>query len=515
MKFYANQNVRIVTVGEVHTVTALQAKSTPGAYSIFRAKEGQHYTISIEGSHGKVSGKLVCWTREHRYDKKPYSTTVPINLGKNGEIVTVPYHHSAQTGDIRIGVLFSRCSRGDYFSLKKIQFHASHERSGLYDTTEAPPISRIMKEEKLRIEKIHEDEEKSSSEEIKKVEESVAETAKSSTFVNTPEPPAKKYKTTSPCCNKVLTTKRTLYWEEPNLNKRRKIEMTVALPAKRANKIIWLALESLSRQTNITFGWELLIWEDTSNSRLKIEPFIGRLPGCQRVVYRTINPVTFGHRTGNLKGTFPLVDKWIGMAHEATDTSRIFVLHACDCYSPPKRLFIHYTHFKNRACYFSTQPRGLFFNLLTREKMFYAPYDSPTANPIKRSVTHLNMALRTCDMRKMRPRAIRAGIDGYILAHIKRLRRIRRMQAHIFHDFTVDKNSWMYGLDTDGANNISWKRKKFYKKPYTHLFHFFVPYNGFKRALKYDKPEKYLPPEVIEFILNYKKNRDAQAAKKK
>lgn len=485
MKFYANQKVRIITVGDSNTVTSLQNNSTPGVYSVFRAKEGQNYVITLYGRRGNISGKLICWTSskpavEHSWTrenlaKKSYSTSTILSINDLKETgYDIPYYHKTKTGDIRIGVLFSKCRRGDNFVIQKITFRNSHQKSAKRDTCETPVVAKT----KIKVAEKPQDIDKLTS-----------------------------YPTPSTCSNKILKTKRTLLWEEPNNSRKHKIELTVALPAKRAKKIIWLALESLRRQTNINFGWELICWEDkdTDNSQFIIESFLGKLPGCQRVIYREINPVIFGHRTGKLKGTLPLIDKWIGMASEAASTSRSIVLHACDCYSPPKRLYIHHQHFKNKNCYFSTQPRGLFFNLLTREKIFYAPFDSPTANPAKSTVTHLNMALRTSDLRTMRPAQLKSGIDGYILEHIRRLRRIHNIQNHIFHDFSIDKTNWMYGVDTDGANNISWKRKRFYKKPYDHMYHFFVPYAKFKKVMRYDKPEKYLPPEVISFLLSFKK----------
>ena len=130
-----------------------------------------------------------------------------------------------------------------------------------------------------------------------------------------------------------------------NETDKKEIELTVGLPAYRAKSIIWLALESLKNQVNINFGWELIVMEENAESKDVIESFIDKLPGCQRIILR------------NVEKKILLVDKWIGIAKDASATSRIFALQAADDYSPPKRLWIHYQHFQNRNCYMSTEHR--------------------------------------------------------------------------------------------------------------------------------------------------------------
>ena len=157
--------------------------------------------------------------------------------------------------------------------------------------------------------------------------------------------------------------------------------------------------------------------------------------------------------------------------------SKVFVKHAVDCYSSPKRLYIHYKHFKNKDCYYSTQPKGYFYNINKNKYFFYngvriEPYNWQNYfhknNIISRKISnnksiiyrgcHLNMALRTDIMKKVKlsinPK--RAGLDGYILYQIFNIINIIPSEKKIiFTDDEIDKDNWKYSLDTDGYNNIS------------------------------------------------------------
>lgn len=248
-------------------------------------------------------------------------------------------------------------------------------------------------------------------------------------------------------------------WE--NKTNPQPIVLTVALPALNAEKIIWIALRSLMYQEKVTFGWELIIWEDYGKSLNIIKSFIGKLPNCQRIVHKNINPNVEGRKMGTYKGKFLLIDKWIGMANQASATSKIFVLHAADCYSSPRRLYIHNTHFENKSCLFSTQPKGVFYNIPNGDTMVYNGY-SIDSRPLKR--THLNMALLTNDMKRIRTVEKNKGIDNYILTNVRKLNKISKSYTgHIFSDIKYDKNNWKKSLDTDGYNNISLSRKNYYK----------------------------------------------------
>ena len=175
------------------------------------------------------------------------------------------------------------------------------------------------------------------------------------------------------------------------------------------------------------------------------------------------------------------------MGKIADTNSKIFVKHAVDCYSPPKRLYIHYEHFKNAECYYSTQSRGYFYNIKEDKYFLYdgikiEPYNwnkyaKKNYNillcnkPINKSITyhscHLNMALRkqTITSLKLPKYPINSGIDGYIIFSLYiSLNLHPEDKKIIWNDSEVDKDNWCQSLDTDGYNNISLARKKYYHK---------------------------------------------------
>jgi hypothetical protein len=295
----------------------------------------------------------------------------------------------------------------------------------------------------------------------------------------------------------VIQKKVNLLWEITEKSQRKDIVMTVGLPCIKAGRSIWLALESLKRQKKVDFGWELIIWEDLSDSTRIIESFLGYFPGCQRVIHRIIDPKTDGHEKGSMMGKFPLIDKWIGIAGDSSKTSKIFVLQACDCYSSPYRLYIHNTHFKNKKCYFSTQLKGLFYNLINKKKVFYAPNISRLAKTAKKSL-HLNMAFMTKDIKNIKPIAKKSGIDAYLFRSISKMKSIKAPEKHIFFDSSVIKSNWKYSLDTDGANNISIKRLYYYDNPRGHVY--FFDYKQTKKKMGYERMDKYIPKNVIQFL---------------
>ena len=129
------------------------------------------------------------------------------------------------------------------------------------------------------------------------------------------------------------------------------ILMTVALPLRNMGKISWLALESLRRQVDPGFAWELIVYDDEAESRAICDRFIGKLPGCKRFVYKSIYPATDGRADGKFKGTVPLIDKWVGIAQDSSETSLGYVLQAGDVYSPQRMLINHFKNFKNKIKY--------------------------------------------------------------------------------------------------------------------------------------------------------------------
>jgi hypothetical protein len=184
-------------------------------------------------------------------------------------------------------------------------------------------------------------------------------------------------------CNIQFDHNKCLHWQNDLTEN---IKMTVALPIYNAkNNIAWLALKSLENQIELDFKWELIIMEENGNSIDIVKEFIGKLPNCINIIYLSLTKKIY------------LIEKWKYMALISSDSSTVFVLHAVDCYSPPKRLKIHNEHFKNKGCFFSTQCKGLFYNCKNKKKIFYNGYLREKKKNFLVS-NHLNMALRLKDI---------------------------------------------------------------------------------------------------------------------
>lgn len=288
------------------------------------------------------------------------------------------------------------------------------------------------------------------------------------------------------------------------------IYMTVALPLRKMGAISWIALESLRNQKDVNFDWELIIFEDGDDSRKILNQFIGKLPGCKRILYKSQNPETEGRLTGKYKGDILLIDKWIEIAQAADKKSKVYFLQAGDVYSPNGMIKNHFENFKNKNCIFSTYPRGLFYHLGTKQKMFYDGYRADIKGNKRPFLTqmHLYMAIRTKDMLKVTSIDRNRKIDKHIRSSINNQYGIDPTSAkYIFNIDDIDPTDWMTGFNTDGLNTISFRRK-IYDDPsfYSRLWR---PYNDLiRKDLKYiDDFEKIIPKNVYNYMMPITKTR--------
>lgn len=425
MNFLKNQNIYITKENDKYKIVAGQSKSTPGIYKYFRVQPGKSYKVKLE-EYSNNGNMINLWIA---MDKKT------LYIGKAQELIIK--FDNIRNNIIKIGLLYSRCKIGDYFIIKDIKLDSCELDNILYISGN----NKIIMNFGGFIENNF----------IVKKNEHVKEKIKN------------------------------IYWE--NKEDKKEIIMTVALPAYAAENIIWLALESLRNQRRIDFGWELIIWEEYGRSYDIVESFIGKFPGCERIIYKALGKKIL------------LIDKWLGIVKSAASTSKVFVMQAADDYSPPLRLHIHNEHFKDPRCYFSTQKRGLFYDINSRKKIFYIGTESKK--------NHLNMAYRIDIMRMVRRVSIYEGVDNYIKKTVEIIMRKYRNKK-ISHAESVDKNNWKYGFFTDGYNTISIDRKRYYDFP-TDVFYGYI--NG--RSVGYTYMEEYIPANVMNFLnelRNKKKN---------
>ena len=223
------------------------------------------------------------------------------------------------------------------------------------------------------------------------------------------------------------------------------IEMTVAMPCYRANKIAWLALESLCRQKDIDFEWELIICEEEHEQMIgdwTINEYITRLidAGCRKIVYLHLDRWVL------------LAKKWQIIGQHMSDTSEAFMLHAADCYSGAQRLKMSYDQVVKNGIGWYDFKRGYFYSFISNRVILY-DFDGQT---------NLCMCFQSKYAHRIPNTDMKNGIDYFLLKHCLSKNRGLR----ILHDKTLIEDS----VDTHGLNNISVHREEFFdSKP--QIFH--------------------------------------------
>jgi hypothetical protein len=216
------------------------------------------------------------------------------------------------------------------------------------------------------------------------------------------------------------------------------IQFTVALPIYNSKKIAWLALESLIRQENVNFDWELIVFEEIHSESVcpqLLDEYKTKLinNNCKRIVYITQNEKP------------SLLEKWIEIGKNVSETSIAYMLQAADCYSPKNRLRSSYDAIVDGDYDWYDQTKGYFYSFVSNRVILYN-YDG---------MTNLNMCLKTKYIKTLPFSEIKRGIDGYIYRHLK-----KSNGDQIKH--YKDENLYLDSIDTHGLNNISVDRESFF-----------------------------------------------------
>ena len=249
------------------------------------------------------------------------------------------------------------------------------------------------------------------------------------------------------------------------------VALTYALPMYRAKNIGWLALESLCRQENIDFEWELIIIEESQQSmgESRVLEYQERLAqvGCTRLKYVALTK------------WIPLSQKWINIAKLAD--SEGFLLAGCDDYAPPNRLSETKATF-DAGAEWTHVPTGLFYDITNDN---FGVFDYNLAD----HVCGLDKAGRTDIIKSSLPEASTRtrSVDGWVYDQIvSYLGRTPHTQMNISED-------WKRGVFTDGLNNICGSRRDLYGVNITAPF----------RHLHDDEPqslEEVVPEDVVRSL---------------
>lgn len=223
------------------------------------------------------------------------------------------------------------------------------------------------------------------------------------------------------------------------------IELTVALPMFRNKSIGHLALESLVRQKNINFEWELLIMEEAQDcvGEEKIREYVPALEkiGCKRIKYWQIPT------------WIPLSQKWQKLATAASDTSQSFLIQAADCFSQPYRLRETYDLYAADANIDWVQsPQGYFYDINSEAVALFSKAFFKKIKWSKSAQNHpcaLNMSMRTKYARQLPEAQVKSSVDSWLF---KSCTTIKGSPLNVG---SIDSENWKLGVDVHGVNKIS------------------------------------------------------------
>ena len=242
------------------------------------------------------------------------------------------------------------------------------------------------------------------------------------------------------------------------------MDMTVAMPFYRAKYIGWLPFESLIRQNNIDFEWELLLIEEDNNESFgyeAIENYIPRLKelGCKQIFYEKLNEWV------------PLAYK-IGMLIKYSKGD-ILTFAVADYYSAPMRLKSCYDAFKNNIDWYRDS-KLIFYDIETEElAVRRVSSRGACCKAVKRNI--VDQIKIDSDRWK--------GIDGWFY---KQCYKVKSMKQYV-------NINWEHGLNTHGFGNLTPERGSKLNN-HSHKF------------IKYHKNlEQIVPIEIVQRLKKSKK----------
>ena len=217
------------------------------------------------------------------------------------------------------------------------------------------------------------------------------------------------------------------------------IEMTICLPLFRAKYIAWLALESLCRQKNIDFKWELIICEEIFDEEFgeeQINTYKERLKnvGCTNLVYIPLSK------------WIPLSEKICLMIKNASESSLYYGDLGADMYTPSLRIKSQRDILKNNPDIdWCAIGKTIFYEIKT-EKLFILDAEFSVNDASSR-------ASRMSIMRHFNICNKKIGIDGTIFKFIKNFAKSKGKKFTTYLDNSDEL--WMESLNVHGLNNLS------------------------------------------------------------
>lgn len=214
------------------------------------------------------------------------------------------------------------------------------------------------------------------------------------------------------------------------------IELSVQMPMFRVKYIAWLALESLCRQKNISFEWELIVTEEMIGNEVfgrdEVFSYAKRLRkvGCKKIVYI------------GLRSWIPLATKLGLLTDYCTKTSKIVSFQSADYYSSPFILTSQWKAFEDPEIeWFSCSPSTIFYDVATG-------ISKVTANGPKGS----GRAYLTSISRMVGKGTRRKGVDKWLWQTTHEVLK-RPPRIHV-----DKKENWKYAFNVNGFHNCTLSR---------------------------------------------------------
>ena len=247
------------------------------------------------------------------------------------------------------------------------------------------------------------------------------------------------------------------------LSNSKKVNFTVALPIYNSEKIAWIAFESLVRQVDVNFSWELIVAEEDGLQKIGDTLCLKYLEalknaGCSRIVFL------------KLKEWMPLFQKWMLIyMHSSIKSSKVFMLQAADCFSQIHRLRETMDIFAKKDPDWVQSQRGYFYNI---HQDLLALYDHRTLYKLTNESMRshpccLNMAVKHSLVGSLDEVYCPKGVDRMIFTQIEKKKGSMKVALN-------ESDSYLTGIDTDGYNNLSLHRVKKIKRlgaPYVRPTH--------------------------------------------
>lgn len=223
------------------------------------------------------------------------------------------------------------------------------------------------------------------------------------------------------------------------------IELTVALPLYNAKNIAWLAMESLCRQKDINFEWELVLAEEVTPNPFTKENLLKYSNRLQQVNCKRIEYI-------ELKEKIPLSLKWKLISKNASQTSKAFLLQAGDCFSQPYRLKESYDLLVKQNYDWISSQVGPFYEIDTNKVFLYDLRKAPRT-------AGLNMGAKIEIIKNLPDEVKNKSVDSWIVQSARNYLKNKGMRVA----YNKSEN-WKYGFDSHGLNNISKGRSEIMRK---------------------------------------------------